>query len=215
MYKSPRTRPNHRSKMAEVHAMPPISHESSDAERFGENHNDERINSQEDYYEDYRQVRINGRLIDADWEYGEERQYHDIDDYDYPSEDDRDPLYDESDPEDHPTPINNPINNRERRNPQQRWVNEDRQARDAVLAAPPQLYVATKAENGQETCFICMGNKPDSAFDCGHSGVCCVCADTLLKTTKKCPLCRAPFTSFSVTEESSDKDGDSDASDDL
>ena len=84
LYKSPRTHPNHRSKMAEVHAMPPISHESSEAERFGENHNDERINSQDDYYEDYRQVRINGRLIDADWEYGEERQYHDIDDYDYP-----------------------------------------------------------------------------------------------------------------------------------
>ena len=84
---------------------------------------------------------------------------------------------------------------------------------DIAPAAP--LHVATKAQEGEEACFICMDNKPDSTFDCGHSGVCCVCADTLLKTTKKCPLCRETFTSFSVNEESSDKDGDSDASDDL
>ena len=174
---------------------------------------------EDDYYSDYepdyrapviRQVRINGRLVDPDWEYGEERQYPDTDDEYYTSEDDRDRFYDPEYESDHDTPpVDIPIfNELDRRVQQQRWINESRQARDAFVRSqaanplvPPQsLHVATKAGKGEEACFICMDNKPDSAFDCGHSGVCCVCADTLLKTTQKCPLCRKPVTSFSAAK---------------
>ena len=59
-------------------------------------------------------------------------------------------------------------------------------------------YVATEAQEGEETCIICMENVPDSVFDCGNKGFCCVCADKLLKTTQKCPLCRKTVTAFRV-----------------
>ena len=192
---------------------------------------------EDDYYLDdepnypapvFRQVRINGRLVDPDWEYGEERRYPDDDDEYYPSEDDRDQLYDPEYEPDHDTPpVDIPIfNELERRVLQQRRMNESRQARDAFLRSqaandPPvpqqSLHVGTKAGKGEEACFICMDNKPDSAFNCGHSGVCCVCADTLLKTTQRCPLCRKPFTSFRAAEprvEESKEDDVPDAWDD-
>jgi hypothetical protein len=59
-------------------------------------------------------------------------------------------------------------------------------------------YVATEAQEGEDACIICMENVPDSIFDCGNKGFCCVCADKLLKTTRKCPLCRKTVTAFSV-----------------
>jgi hypothetical protein len=59
-------------------------------------------------------------------------------------------------------------------------------------------YVATEAKEGEETCIICMENVPDSVFDCGNKGFCCVCADKLLKTTRICPLCRMTVTAFRV-----------------
>ena len=59
-------------------------------------------------------------------------------------------------------------------------------------------YVATEAQEGEDACIICMENVPDSVFDCGNKGFCCVCADKILKSTQRCPLCRKIVTSFRV-----------------
>ena len=80
-------------------------------------------------------------------------------------------------------------------------------------------YVATEAQEGEDACIICMENVPDSVFDCGNKGFCGVCADKLLKTTRKCPLCRKTVTTFRVEEVEEPKkeedDGVPDAWDEL
>ena len=73
-------------------------------------------------------------------------------------------------------------------------------------------YVATEAQEGEDACIICMENVPDSVFDCGNKGFCCVCADKLLKTTRKCPLCRKTVTTFRVEKpKKEEEDGVPDA----
>jgi hypothetical protein len=73
-------------------------------------------------------------------------------------------------------------------------------------------YVATEAQEGEDACIICMENVPDSVFDCGNKGFCCVCADKLLTTTRKCPLCRKTVTTFRVEKpKKEEEDGVPDA----
>lgn len=41
------------------------------------------------------------------------------------------------------------------------------------------------------SCLICFENAPDSVFmDCGHGGMCYVCATDIFKKTGECYLCR-------------------------
>jgi hypothetical protein len=77
-------------------------------------------------------------------------------------------------------------------------IRHDLAARPTTTKVVQPTYVATEAKEGEETCIICMENVPDSIFDCGNKGFCCVCADKLLKTTRKCPLCRKTVTAFRV-----------------
>lgn len=66
---------------------------------------------------------------------------------------------------------------------------------DEILSSGPS---ATEALEGEDVCLVCMHNKPDSVFECGNSGVCCVCANVLVKTTRKCPMCRKTVGSFNI-----------------
>ena len=66
---------------------------------------------------------------------------------------------------------------------------------DCILSTGPS---ATEALEDEEVCYVCLQNKPDSVFDCGNSGVCCVCANVLVNTTRKCPLCRQTVESFNI-----------------
>ena len=78
-------------------------------------------------------------------------------------------------------------------------IRHDLAAHTTTTEVAQPTYVATEAKEGEETCIICMENVPDSVFtDCGNKGFCCVCADKLLKTTRKCPLCRMTVTAFRV-----------------
>ena len=181
----------------------------------------------EEEEERYEYVRVNGRRIDDDWEYNGERQYADADE-DYPSsEDDGKPYYDDESElldsfpqlrleavvqaprfEGFPAP---PRNQQEQRNEWGRQaairfhrelvargeIGRDLEAYPSVLKP---TYVATEAQEGEDACIICMENVPDSVFDCGNKGFCGVCADKLLRTTPKCPLCRKIVTTFRVEE---------------
>ena len=77
-------------------------------------------------------------------------------------------------------------------------IRYDMAAHTTTTEVAQPTYVATEAKEGEETCIICMENVPDSVFDCGNKGFCCACADKLLKTTRKCPLCRMTVTTFRV-----------------
>lgn len=64
-----------------------------------------------------------------------------------------------------------------------------------------EVPVAKEAAAGEDTCFICLDNVPDAKFnECGHSGVCCKCADSVIRRGMACPLCRADVFDFTVTE---------------
>lgn len=53
----------------------------------------------------------------------------------------------------------------------------------------------------QEECLVCMDNKHDVVIvPCGHFCVCKSCAENILKTTKKCPICRGTM-SLIVTKD--------------
>jgi hypothetical protein len=77
-------------------------------------------------------------------------------------------------------------------------IRYDMAAHTTTTEVAQPTYVATEAKEGEETCIICMENVPDSVFDCGNKGFCGVCADRLLRTTPKCPLCRKTVTAFRV-----------------
>lgn len=48
-----------------------------------------------------------------------------------------------------------------------------------------------KSEISTTNCLVCFNNVPDTVFmNCGHSGVCYECADSLLKSSRECYLCR-------------------------
>lgn len=40
------------------------------------------------------------------------------------------------------------------------------------------------------TCVVCLENEPIIVFNCGHKKTCAGCTTELLKTTRKCPVCR-------------------------
>lgn len=61
---------------------------------------------------------------------------------------------------------------------------------------PPQTVIQIAPTNNTEaeSCYICMENHPDvMLLNCKHDGICTSCASDLMKTTKKCPLCREPI----------------------
>jgi hypothetical protein len=181
--------------------------EQNDSDYFNQFEGDE--DYEEAYYSDVdlSQVRINGRPIYDEWGYGRVQQYARNDDNeDFPSEDDRE-YYPREDDEDEDyryepdTRLENYLAERELYAPQ---MNNHQRVHNVLirlfnLSAQQQqttVSLGTKAQEGEETCFICMENKPDSAFDCGNSGFCCTCAEKILETTRKCPLCRMTVTSF-------------------
>lgn len=54
---------------------------------------------------------------------------------------------------------------------------------------------ATVAADGDDACVICFENVPDCKFPgCSHGDkgfICAVCADMIVKSSMKCPMCRA------------------------
>ena len=71
-----------------------------------------------------------------------------------------------------------------------------RQDQSNTSTPPP----ATVAKDGEDACTICYDNVPDCKFpDCSHADkgfLCAVCADKIVQTSKKCPLCRKPVTGY-------------------
>jgi hypothetical protein len=63
------------------------------------------------------------------------------------------------------------------------------------------LPKATPAADGDDACVICFENVPDCKFPgCSHGEkgfICAVCADKIVKSSKKCPMCRAPVAGVS------------------
>ncbi len=52
-------------------------------------------------------------------------------------------------------------------------------------------------EVGKDACCICYVNVPNAFFPgCGHSEFCPVCADRIVRTAQRCPLCRADAKSY-------------------
>ena len=57
------------------------------------------------------------------------------------------------------------------------------------------LKVFGGTEEEDTDCVICMDNQKDTVFGpCGHFNCCRTCADHILKTTSKCPMCRSVLT---------------------
>jgi hypothetical protein len=56
------------------------------------------------------------------------------------------------------------------------------------------LYEEEDEEEDKDLCVACNTNKKSIAGRCGHLCVCSSCSDKLLDTSKKCPMCRAPWT---------------------
>jgi hypothetical protein len=80
---------------------------------------------------------------------------------------------------------------------------DDTELEQQTTVEKPTSPAAKTAKDGEEACFVCFTNVPDAMFpQCGHSGLCCVCADKIVKSTQnKCPLCRGPATSFVMVEQ--------------
>ena len=58
-----------------------------------------------------------------------------------------------------------------------------------------------QAQEGDDTCYVCMDNIPNAMFpDCGNKGICCLCAHRICTTTQTCPLCRGSVASFRVID---------------
>lgn len=62
------------------------------------------------------------------------------------------------------------------------------------------IIATIKAKEGQDECFICLENVPNCKFvGCNHSEasyICAACADRLVKTSQKCPMCRRAVTQY-------------------
>ena len=72
---------------------------------------------------------------------------------------------------------------------------------DTPAQKPAPSVVAKTAKDSEDACFVCFTNVPDAMFpQCGHAGLCCVCADKIVKTTQKCPLCRKAAASFAPAQ---------------
>jgi hypothetical protein len=103
---------------------------------------------------------------------------------------------------------------------QTRMTNVLRMEPQRTVQRPTPPPAAKTAKDSEDACFVCFTNVPDAMFpQCGHSGLCCVCADKIVKSTqKKCPLCRGAATSFAMKQEKSsnpwssvEKESESDA----
>ena len=88
---------------------------------------------------------------------------------------------------------------------QTRMTNVLRMEPQRTVQKPTPPPAAKTAKDSEDACFVCFTNVPDAMFpQCGHSGLCCVCADKIVKSTqKKCPLCRGAATSFVMKQEKS------------
>ena len=80
----------------------------------------------------------------------------------------------------------------------------------AADASTTTTLVAAEAKEGEDTCIICLDKVPDCKFvDCNHLNntgyICCICADKLVKGSRKCPLCRADVTRYEVVVVAADK----------
>jgi hypothetical protein len=66
----------------------------------------------------------------------------------------------------------------------------------STITPPP----SKEAKEGEEHCYVCFSNVPNAKFtDCGHSSICTVCADRLIRSSaNKCPLCRGTVTAFDI-----------------
>ena len=59
------------------------------------------------------------------------------------------------------------------------------------------LYSGEDSKALESSCVICLENTPCCLINpCGHQCLCLDCSHTLVKTLKKCPLCRTPCTSI-------------------
>ena len=66
----------------------------------------------------------------------------------------------------------------------------------------PLQYRYTKANEDDDTCYVCLNNVPNAVFtNCGHAGICCPCAHKIVTgALRTCPLCRVEVTSFDQCE---------------
>jgi len=68
-------------------------------------------------------------------------------------------------------------------------VTQQSAATNQQLNAAPLSTVAVVVE--EKECCVCMeATKSNSFIPCGHRCVCQTCADTIMLTTKECPVCR-------------------------
>ena len=66
----------------------------------------------------------------------------------------------------------------------------------------PLQYRDIRANEDDDTCYVCLNNVPNAMFtDCGHAGICCPCAHKIVTgALRTCPLCRVEVTSFDQCE---------------
>jgi hypothetical protein len=83
---------------------------------------------------------------------------------------------------------------------------EDWSEFDENIESDPEDYIDDptpwiQAQEGEDTCYVCMDNVPDAMFpDCGNTGICCLCAHRIVTSTQTCPLCRGSVASFRVID---------------
>jgi hypothetical protein len=73
----------------------------------------------------------------------------------------------------------------------------------AVHHHPSSAINFKSAEEGQDTCCVCLDNIPDCKLTGCHKStaggyICGVCADRLVRGSRKCPLCRGNATRYEV-----------------
>jgi len=75
--------------------------------------------------------------------------------------------------------------------PNPRTVEGVRPAPQALATAPACVAATSGAADDTECCVCMEANKTHILIPCGHVCVCETCADTIMATTKICPVCRA------------------------
>lgn len=56
------------------------------------------------------------------------------------------------------------------------------------------LNFSMYSADSQTDCIVCMDKARDSVLlPCGHLGVCIDCGNSLITTTRTCPICRQPI----------------------
>ena len=81
--------------------------------------------------------------------------------------------------------------------------NNNRPAAAAAIHHPSSAIKFKPAEEGQDTCCVCLDNVPDCKLTGCHKStaggyICGVCADRLVRGSRKCPLCRGNATRYEV-----------------